>query len=103
VVHELLSLLQEAAKLPLADADRLALRRLEAAMTPSDGLSPAFLSRASRETLAARVHAFLVSLRPYFADDGRRVPASALQRRAAGGGASAFASSSRGERVQGSE
>lgn len=65
-VHELLLLLQQAAKAPLSAEERDVLRALEQELDPAAGWSPESLTAFRRGSLPQRVRSFLVSLRPHF-------------------------------------
>jgi hypothetical protein len=71
-VHELLSLLRTASRLPLSPEKAERLRALEEKLNPADGWSQRTLARLDAGRVSVEVHAFLRSLRPLVR--GRRLP-----------------------------
>ncbi|HEY5410637.1 MAG TPA: hypothetical protein VIJ94_07910 [Caulobacteraceae bacterium] len=65
-VHELIQLLQEAAKAPLTDGERLQLEAFGAALEPAGGWSEENLEAFAQGPAPGRVRSFLKSLRWHF-------------------------------------
>lgn len=65
-VHELLQLLQEAKKLPLAEAERETVHAFEAALDPQEGWTRQTLASLPIESVALRIRSFLKSLQRHF-------------------------------------
>ena len=65
-VHELIALLNQAAKAPLDGAERRALVSLQAALEPAGGWSPDSLAAFAGGQTPGRARVFLTSLRRHF-------------------------------------